>query len=136
MTEPTFTANELALLQEELAQVATMLASIPAVGGSVWNRSITTVGDGIHTKPTDTDSGLVAGNVYAQIPPAIAQALAGQPVPVATWWFVGDDANILKAGDKITSFIEPLIYSFAVIGINPQPGYIVAGLTRIGARQL
>lgn len=135
MPESLFSATELAEVREELALAATALASIPAVGGLIWNRSTAGVGDGIHTKPGDTPAGQVVGNVYAQIPPAIAIALAGAAVPVATWWFVGDDANTLLAGDKITSDTDSTL-SFAVSGINKQPGYIVAGLNRSNAGQL
>jgi hypothetical protein len=136
MTEPSITAAELASLQAELSQVATSLAAIPAVGGTVWNRSVVTPGDGIHTKPSEVAAGTIVGNIYAQIPPAIAQALVGQPIPVATWWFVGDDQNTLNAGDKLTSVLSPTVFVFTVIGVNVQPGYIVAGLSRINARQL
>jgi hypothetical protein len=133
--EPPFQGTALADLQAELASAATMLAAIPAVGGSVWNRSTAGSGDGIHTKPGDVAAGQVVGSVYAQIPPAIAQVLAGQPVPAATWWFVGDDTNALQTGDKITSATTPNL-TFAVSSINRQPGYIVAGLNQINARQL
>jgi hypothetical protein len=133
--EPPFQGAALAELQAELASAATMLAAIPAIGGSVWNRSTSNAGDGIHTRPGDVAAGQVVGNVYAQIPPAVAQALAGQPIPVATWWFVSDDTTTLHAGDKLTSVAEPAL-AFAVMGINRQPGYIVAGLNQTNARQL
>lgn len=133
--EALFSTNELQAIQDDLAIAATALSAIPAIGGSLWDRTTTGAGDGIHTKPGDTAAGQVVGNVYAQLPPVIALSEAGATIPVARWYFIGDDQNTLLTGDKITSVVSSALV-FAVSSINIQPGYIIAGLTQANGRRL
>lgn len=133
-------ADELAIIQGELATTTGMLSAIPAVGGILWNVSKAGTGDGIHSRPgNDVPVGTIVANVFVNIPPLLRGSgalvsLAGQDVQSDVWWLVADAAftTQLANGRSVVSQDNPSMYSFTVNATYHLPGYVIARMTKPG----